>query len=398
MASIYQNDTTSEKADIAVINPFIQYVYFDNGQPLSGGKLYFGLVGRDGRVETNRKRVYVISDDGSALAIEQPVILSQGGIPQHNGNPVILAVDGSYSLAIDDKNDVQEYFAEKVTAKTLLGYSGVIPEEVKTVSGSNQLVFNNIEATTASFYASTSTSGNEFKGQYLRKDVDYTAVDEKTINLIGTYPAGTVILGRALDPTGQTVSVTNSTKPLFIYDTKAEAIASDLSIDSSILINGGDVLADGKGGSYTVVAGGTGAEDGYSFINLDNGNQLKIKSTYQALNGYYEGVTVGAISAGKVTIDPSEGNIAKVSVSENVTNFEVLNVPASGELKLQLKLTQDATAAKTVVWSFNGVTAKAPGGTLPTFSTALGAIDEYIVKTDDGGVTWTVYTIGQGIS
>lgn len=397
MGTIYQSSTVSTNADISVLNHFAPYVDPDNGEVLSGGKLYFGLVGRDGRLPENRKKVYAILENGASVAVEQPVILSAGGVPQYNGSPVLLATDGSYSLAVDDGDDVQQYYAPKITAKTLLGYSGVIPEESKTLAGSSTLTFDHIEASTASFYASTVTTGSEFKGQYLRVGVDYNINSETTITLTTSFPAGTVILGRALDPTGQTVNVTNTTEPFFIYDVKATAIDGDLSIGASVLINGGDSLGDGKGGSYLVVAGGTGTADNYTFIDLNNGNQLKLKSIYQVFQGYYELLNSAALNTGKITIDPTEGNVTKLTVTENVTSIEVLNIPATGELKLQLELKQDPTTPRTITWSINGVTPTAPGGTLPTFTNTVDAVDEYIIKTNDAGSTWSLFTIGQDI-
>lgn len=165
MATIYQSSEVSEKADIAIENPFPPFVDFDTGDPLGGGFLYFGLVGRDGEVAANRKKVYALMENGAAVQVPQPVVLSSGGVAQYNGNPVQFAVDGSYSLKVKDSSDVLQYFAPKVTAKTLLGYSGIIPEESVTYDGINgDLVFTSIEATTGSFYASTDTGGTVFNG------------------------------------------------------------------------------------------------------------------------------------------------------------------------------------------------------------------------------------------
>jgi len=396
MAAIYDTTIISEKADISVINPYAAYTHPKTGDPISGGFLYFGLVGRDGEIAENRKKVYAVQEDGTSVSLEQPVTLTSGGIPQYEGNPVILAVDGSYSLTVNDSNGDRIYFAGKVPAKSLLGYSGVIPEEAKTYQGNATIKFNSIEASTASFYASTSSDGSEFKGQYLRLGVDYNVVDESTITLLGSYTNGDVILGRALDPTGQTVSVYSSTNPLYIYGVKADAVNQSLEIGDSVLINGGDTIEDGNGGSYLVVAGGTGVADGYTYIDLSNGNQLKLKTSYELFKSYYETVSNASISGGKVTIDLSNSNISNVSLTENITSIEVLNIPASGEVKIQFQVTQDATP-KTLAWQVNGSTPKAPGGTIPTVTASAGAIDLFVLKTSDGGANWMLFTIGQDI-
>lgn len=397
MAAIHDSSVTSEKANISVANPAPAFTYFENGEPIANGFLYFGLPGRDGEVEENRKIVYAIQENGGALPIGQPVTLSAGGIPQYNGKAVMLATDGSYSLKVVSSIGKQEYFWHTVVAKSLLGYSGIIPEESKVYFAGNDVVFANIEATTASFYASTVTDGSAFKGEYLKKDTDYTVINETTIRILSSIPDNSVILGRALDPTGQTVNVTNSTQPFFIYDTKTEVISADLKVGSSVLVNGGDVLGDGKGGSYLVVSGGTGADDGYTYINLDNGNQLKLKSIYQLFSGYYESLGNSSIVSGELRIDPTEGNVFKETVTENITSIQVSNIPASGELKIQLELKQDPTTPRAITWSINGAAPVIAGGTLPTFTATVDAKDEYIIKTNDGGVSWTLYVIGQDI-
>lgn len=396
MAFIYDNSKASEKANIAVTNPNPAYTLFENGDPISNGFIYVGLPGRDGEVKENRKIAYNIQENG-ALPIEQPIKLSAGGIPQYKGNPVLLAVDGSYSLKVLDSNGKKVYFWHTIIAKSLLGYSGIIPEESKTYTIGQDLIFDKIEATTASFYASTVTGGAEFKGEYLRKDVDYTIISETTIRITATIPNNTVILGRALDPAGQIVNVTNSTQPFFIYDTKTEVVSADLKVGSSVLINGGDEIGDSKGGSYLVVDGGTGTQDGFTYINLENGNQLKLKSIYQVFSGYYESLGGVSIENGQLRLDPILGNVFKTTVTENITSIQVSNVPAEGEIKIQLELTQPSDEAKTVTWSVNGVKPKIAGGTLPTFTGEVDAVDEYILKSNDGGSTWFLFVIGQDI-
>ena len=397
MAGIEITTGVSSKADVVISNPFPSYVKFENGDPISGGKIYFGMVSRDGEIPENRKKVYAILEGGDAVTIEQPVILSSGGVAQYNGNPVQLAIDGFYSIKILDSSDVLQYYADKVSSPSLLGYSGVIPEESKTVSGSFDIEFNAIEATTASFYASTTTDGSFFKGQYLRAGIDYTALNETTIRLITNFDAGTVILGRALDPTGQTVDVSNSTKQIFIFDTKSEAKEADLKVGYDVLINGGDALGDGKGGSYIVVAGGTGVQDDINYIDLNNGLQLKIKSLYQVFSSYSEKVQqIQSVSA-SLNIDLIDGNIVDVTLDASISSINVLNMPAVGEAKIQIQLKQNATGGNAVTWQVNGVQPLTAGGVMPSVTQDANAIDKYIITSSDAGATWQLYTIGQDL-
>lgn len=395
MASIYTSGEVSAKADTSVINPFNSYRDFEKDKAISNGYLYFGVVGRDGEVEENRKLVYAVLENGSALAIEQPVRLSAGGVPSYNGNPVLLAVNGSYSLKVKDSSNVQVYFAPKVVNKDLLGYSGVIPEEVKAKNGST-LTFDTTEATTATFYIADGRAPNTtFNGVLMQRDVDYRALDENTIEFISTYADGSAVLGRMLDPTGQTAPATEGSNTIYLYDKQSDAIAANLPIGESVILNGKDALGDGLGGSYLVSNGGTA--DGLNIIDMDNGNQLHIKKTYQALKGIYESVSGETSSSGKFTLDASVASVFKLAMTENVSNIDILNIPTSGEVKIEIKVTQGATPY-TLGWLINNKAPKAAGGTLPTLTASADAVDRYVILTDDGGESFEVYTAGQNLS
>lgn len=394
MAEIYQSSQVSVKADIAVENPFLNFREFDADRALAEGLLYFGVVGRDGGVPENRKRVYALLESGGAVTLPQPVKLSAGGQPSYNGNPVQIAVDGSYSLKVCDKDGVKEYFAPKVTAKSLLGYSGMIPEEVKTVN-STTVKFDVIEATTASFYVSTD-SGAAFNGRLMVKGVDYSVIDESTIQLISTYTPGSRVVGRVLDPTGSVVNVASGTDPIYIYDKKSDVLGVDLSAGDSVILNGSDFLGDGSGASY-IVGSTTNPDDGYNTITLDNGLQLNIKKSYQALQSYTETATTTQLSNGVVTFDVKEASVAKIELTESVTSIELINISEVGESKIEIKVTQDAVGSHTLAWIVNGQTPKAAGGTLPTVTSTAGAVDRFILLTDDGGDTFELYTAGQDI-
>lgn len=397
MAAIYPNTSVSNNADISVINYFAPYVYFDTGEPLSNGLLYFGLVGTDGKLPENRKKVYAILQNGASISLQQPIQLSAGGVPQYNGSPVLLATDGSYSLRVEDKDGAQVYTAKKISAKTLLGYSGVIPEEVKEYDGALDVTFSTIEASTASFYISEGAALSPFNGRIMLKGTDYEVVNEATIRVLSTYPAGSFILGRVLDPTGETVNVSTNSKPLYIYDNRSAALPQPLVVGDNVLLNGGDILDDGKGGSYLVVAGGTGAADNLNYIDLDNGLQLKLKTSYRLMNGYSETTNSIASSAGVVNLDISSTSVFNLTLTESITQINIINASANQSVKIELKVTQNSSSLFGVTWNVNGVTAKASGGLLPTVTQTLSAVDRYIILTDDGGASSEVITVGQDI-
>ena len=404
MASVYPSGLISDVAAITIEDPILKLRYPDKDKAISGGFVFIGLPGQDPEITSQQKKVYIISDEGYSVAIDQPVKLNAGGMPEYDGNPVLLSVDGSYSMKVFDHlynpsitNNPVFYFPH-VEHRTLLGYSGIIPEEAVTVSsGQAILTFSKIECTSASFYLSSDTGGTKFLGSYMRAGVDYDVISASKIKLKNSVASGSAVLARVLDPTGKTVNVGNSVEPFYIYQTKTAAKASNLEVGASVLINGGDVSGDGNGGSYLVVAGGTGADDNYTFIDMDNGNQLKLKSVYQVFNSYYEAVKNVSMSANSITIDATDSSIFKITLSDNVNSINITNLPPSGEVKLQIEFTQNATAAKTITWLINGVTPKISGGILPTMTAALSSVDEYIIRTNDNGITWKLNIVGQDI-
>ena len=62
-------------------------------------------------------------------------------------------------MKILDKNGEQKYYFPIVEQANNQGFNGIIAEESQTVAGSLTLTYAEIEATTSSFYISSSTDG-----------------------------------------------------------------------------------------------------------------------------------------------------------------------------------------------------------------------------------------------
>lgn len=91
-------------------------------------------------------------------------------------------------------------------------------------------------------------------------------------------------------------------------------------------------------------------------------------------------------TAGKTTtIDVRKGEAVTLTLSEPRVAISFSNPPASGKLgEVSIKFIQ-TTSRATVTWP-DSVTW--PGGTAPTITLTLGAIDFVRLWTLDGGVTW----------
>ena len=80
------------------------------GVPISAGSIYIGEPDTDPEIVGNQITVNALQENGSTVAISQPILTSGGGIPLYNGSPVTLSVSESYSLKVLDSFDVQIYY------------------------------------------------------------------------------------------------------------------------------------------------------------------------------------------------------------------------------------------------------------------------------------------------
>ena len=79
--------------------------YFPNssiGRPLASADIYVGKVDLDPEIVANQKTLSVQQEDGTIVAVSQPISTSAGGVPQYLGSPVTLLVEGNYSLKVND--------------------------------------------------------------------------------------------------------------------------------------------------------------------------------------------------------------------------------------------------------------------------------------------------------
>jgi hypothetical protein len=395
MASIINNGEVELESDILAPNPYIYVADPEKGKPLSGAMLYFGIAGRDPQVEANQKKVYMLQENGSAVAIPQPVITGAGGIPMYNEKVAALACDGAFSYKVLDSNGSQKYYLPKVTTPNLLGYSGVIAEEAQTYTGSALISYDIIEASTATFYSSSIGASTPFNGALMRKDVDYEVTSATQITLITSYPVNTVILGRQMDPTGDIISVSGTVSSLIVIDTIIEAKTVDLSLGDTVTINGENVIGDGLGGDkYYCVAGGTGTADDENFIDLVNGLQLQLIQNNTVLRKYAQRSSTSPIASGDLTIDLNISSEQVVTLNQNVTNviFANVNARAGATNTCTLKVKQSAGTLYDIAWP---ALIKWAGGVAPSVTQTINREDIFGFVTYDAGTTWYGAVMGQ---
>lgn len=87
--------------------------YYPNtskGRPLSLAYIYVGIPDLDPTVVANQKTLSVQQEDGTIVAVTQPIRTNAGGVPTYLGESVTLLVEGDYSLAVLDNSSVQVYY------------------------------------------------------------------------------------------------------------------------------------------------------------------------------------------------------------------------------------------------------------------------------------------------
>lgn len=95
----------------------------------------------------------------------------------------------------------------------------------------------------------------------------------------------------------------------------------------------------------------------------------------------FEQLLVTAASGAALEVDFSLGNLRDITLTDNcVLTF----VGLVGVVRSTFILRQDATGSRTVTWPASVIW---PGGTPPTLSTAVGAVDLIRLFTPDGGAT-----------
>lgn len=90
--------------------------YFANptiGRPIANAQIYVGIVDLDPEVPANQKQLSVLQENGSILNVPQPISTGAGGVPEYNGSPVTMLVDGSYSIKVLDSLGSQLYYVPK---------------------------------------------------------------------------------------------------------------------------------------------------------------------------------------------------------------------------------------------------------------------------------------------
>lgn len=346
--TILNNTAVSPETLLRVTNPYEFFADPEKPKALAGGEVYFGLPTYDPAQPENRKRVYIAQEDGSTIAIAQPVTLGNGGVPVYNGSPVILLVDGPYSMRVLDKNGASKYYAPKVNQLSSAEIGAQPRTEILTLSaGQNTVTFANVDISTAVF----DITGNDVDDGPLFRDVQYAIADGGAgiVTLLETYPAGTQIRGRqfAADDARSTSVTTNLNR--YTFQTLADAKSAPLKIGDVVELMDLNNDNDEEGGlRYQVEDENTFPDDGINYITIDNGLQLRLYRFIHRLKSYTESELTVSPSGGVLTLDLSRATSFKITLSSNIDDVVVVNNNPAGNSTCSLKVRQGAAGGFTI--------------------------------------------------
>ena len=113
----------------------------DKGKPISNGSIYIGEPDTDPEVVGNQKQVYALEEDGSFTTLSQPISTGAGGLPEYNGDPIQLYVNGPYSLKILNAQDSQVYYDAGVINETVSTFEIDYSEDDQGVQGNGGTIY-----------------------------------------------------------------------------------------------------------------------------------------------------------------------------------------------------------------------------------------------------------------
>ena len=373
--TILNNTAVSPESLLRVTNPYEYFADPEKPKALAGGEVYFGLPTYDPLQPENRKRVYIAQEDGETIAISQPVSLGNGGVPMYNGSPVILLVDGPYSMRVLDKNGASKYYAPKVNQLSSSEVGSQPRTEVLTLTdGQSSVTFSNVDVSTAVF----DVSGDNIDDGPLFRDTHYAIADggSGVISLLETYPAGTKIRGRQFAPDDTTATSVTTNLRRYTFKNVADAKAAPLKVDDVVELMDLNSDDDENGAlRYLVVAEGTGVDDGLNFITLDNNLQLKMYRFRHRLRSFSETEQTVFPTGTEVILDAGISSFFKVTLDRNITDVLIVNENPVATNTITLKIRQGAGGGYTV--AFPSTDFGAAGA--PTITTAAGKEDIVVI-------------------
>lgn len=205
------------------------YPYFfekDKSRALFNAKVWIGDPDTD--PEFNRKVVVGVQENGTEVALNQPLVTNSGGGFSYNGSPVLVRVDPPYSMKVMNSKGQQEYYWPNINPTGSAPTVGATITETQTLTDGQTVVDL---ANQLNGYINVRVNGDFIDDSVLVIDVDYTQLSSTSIELTDSYPDGTLITITQNDLSG------DSKGPVYCFETLEAAEAANLSAGSCLSIN-----------------------------------------------------------------------------------------------------------------------------------------------------------------
>ena len=212
--------------------------------------------------------------------------------------------------------------------------------------------------------------------QYLRTNAAANSMEWGTV--AGDIEA--VIAGDGLSGGG-----TSGSPTIDLDLNELTAAVVNVANDSIAIIDADDSNDNKKESIADLVSGITGtnltATSGVIALDIDAEVDFNDQTAKEiVLKDYSETDVAVTSSSGVISVDLANGNTGSITLTENITDIDLTNVPTSGVSTFTLQITQDSTdrtvAINAVTVNGGGdVTALTAGGAGFTMSTGSGAID-----------------------
>ena len=129
------------------------------GRPITDADIYVGDIDTDPEIVGNQKQLYVQEEDGTIVAVAQPMHTSGGGIPTYLGSPVILLTEGDYSIKVLNSLGVQIYYSASV-AKTASAINAAISAAAAAASAASIDIDQPLKTTDSPTFAGLTLNDN----------------------------------------------------------------------------------------------------------------------------------------------------------------------------------------------------------------------------------------------
>ncbi|MDT9421266.1 phage head-binding domain-containing protein, partial [Escherichia coli] len=101
-------------ANVVISMPSQIFTMARSFKAASNGKIYIGRIDTDPVNPANRIQVYLENEDGSHVAVPQPIIINAGGFPVYNGQIGKFVTVQGHSMAVYDAYGVQQFYYPNV--------------------------------------------------------------------------------------------------------------------------------------------------------------------------------------------------------------------------------------------------------------------------------------------